>query len=81
MSVVIVNGTPGKGKTLNLTREAIRQYNKDNSLFKRTIRKINHKPTIKNLIYSSYPILLDKKRNIYSNKVSIFDLTLDNKFP
>ncbi len=26
-----------------------------------------------NNIYSSYPILLDKKRNIYSNKFSIFD--------
>lgn len=81
MSVVIVNGVPGKGKTLNLTREAIRQYNHDNSFLNRFFRKIQGKPTRKNLIYSSYPILLDKKRKIYSHKVSIYDLTIDNKFP
>lgn len=81
MSVVIVNGTPGKGKTLNLTREAIRQYNQTNSFINRFARKLAGKPTRKNLIYSSYPILLDKKRNIYSHKCSIYDLTLDNKFP
>ena len=31
-----------------------------------------------NNVYSSYPILLDRKRNIYSNKFSIFDF--NNKY-
>ena len=33
-----------------------------------------------NNIYSSYPILLDKKRNIYSNKFSIFDFNNEWSF-
>ena len=31
-------------------------------------------------IYSNYPILLDKKRNIYSNKVTLWDLNNDYSF-
>ena len=81
MSVVIVNGVPGKGKTLNLTREAISQYKRENNILNRVIRKLRKQPVIKNLIYSSYPILLDRKRKIYSHKCSIYDLTIDNKFP
>lgn len=81
MSVVIVNGVPGKGKTLNLTREAISQYKCANTIFHKIYRKIKHEPIIKNVIYSSYPILLDKKRQVYSHKVSIYDLTFANRFP
>lgn len=81
MSVIIVNGTPGKGKTLNLTREAISQYRKDNSFLNRITRKIKGLPARVNYIYSSYPILLDRRRKIYSHKVGIYDLTLYNRFP
>lgn len=81
MSVVIVNGTPGKGKTLNLTREALKKYKRDNSKINRKIRKLKGEQEYVNLIYSDYPILLDKKRKIYSHKCSIYDLNIDNLFP
>ena len=81
MSVIIVNGVPGKGKTLNLTREAISQFNKENTFIKRFFRKRRGEEEFKNLIYSSYPILLNKKHRIFSHKVSVYDLTIDNAFP
>lgn len=33
-----------------------------------------------NNVYSSFPILLDKKRNIWSNKISLFDFNCDYSF-
>src|SRR5574344_24767 len=33
-----------------------------------------------NNVYSNYPILLDKKKNIYSNKIDFWDLNNDYSF-
>jgi len=74
MSVISINGLPGKGKTLTATAFALKHYKKQNSLLKQFIRKIKKEPVILNNVYSNYPILLDKRKKIYSNKVSIYDL-------
>lgn len=81
MSVIILNGVPGSGKTLNLTREAVYTFKAQNRLITRIERKIKGLPIYVNTIYSNYPILLNKRKQIYSHKASIFDLTIDNKFP
>lgn len=74
MSVISINGLPGKGKTLLGTTMALKHYKKENTLLRKVIRKIKKQDTIVNNVYSNYPILLDKKRKIYSNKVNIYDL-------
>lgn len=74
MSLKSLCGVPGCGKTFMLTREGIKHYKKYNSFLRRTIRKIKKQPVWINNVYSSYPILLDKKRKIYSRIVCIDDL-------
>ena len=64
MSVICITAPPGGGKTLNLTYEGIKLYEKENPLFKRIRKKYVH---IVN-IYSNYPILLH-----YQNKPFYFD--------
>lgn len=81
MSVVVVNGVPGTGKTLNLTREAIRQFRQENSLLQRIQRRKRGEEEWINHIYSNYPITLNKRHNIVCKPCSIFDLTTKNKFP
>lgn len=80
MSVIGVHGLPGQGKTLLATALAIKQYRKSNTLVRRIIRKKLGVPSRLNLIYSNYSILLDKKRNVYSNIVSIDDCNNDYSF-
>ena len=74
MSVVCINGLPGKGKTLLGTSIAVKHFNKENTFFKKVFRKIKKEDIIVNNVYSNYPILLNKRKNIYSNIVSINDL-------
>lgn len=61
MSVIGICGLPGSGKTLFATYLAKKHYKRSN-IFKKN--KVNN-------IYSNYPILLNKRKNIYSNKISL----------
>lgn len=72
--ITSIHCLPGSGKNVYATYLALKKYKKNNSLFRRYIRRIKHQPYIINNIYSSYPILLDKKRLIYSHVVSPYDL-------
>lgn len=74
MSVISINGLPGQGKTLTATHLAIKHYKNENNILKKIIRKIKKEEFILNNVYSNYPICLDKKRKIYSNRLSIDDL-------
>ena len=53
MSVIFLNGLPGRGKNLTGTYLAIKHLKKDKQ----------RKPKIVNNVYSSYPILLDKRKS------------------
>ena len=74
MSVISINGLPGKGKTLTGTMIALKHFKKENNSLKRLIRKIKKESVYVNNVYSNYPILLNKRKKIYSNRVSIYDL-------
>lgn len=94
--LTIFCGIPGSGKTLDTTRVALKHYKKDNKKIRKLLRyflKFNFKeykthldycnsfPQGKiNTVYSNYPILLDKKRRIYSNHVNLWDLNNDYSF-
>lgn len=69
-----IHGLPGVGKNVYATYLAIKHYKKTNSLFSRMFRRIKHYPTYINNVYSSYPILLDKKRKVFSRQVCPDDL-------
>lgn len=69
-----IHGLPGVGKNVYATYLAIKHYKRTNSLIARITRRIGHNPIWINNVYTSYPILLDKKRKIYSRKVSPDDL-------
>ena len=64
MAVRVISAPPGKGKTLNMTRIAIKLYKEANSFFKRHKKDYIHY----NSIYSNYPILLwyQKKKFSYT---------------
>ena len=74
MSVISINGLPGKGKTLTATSLAIKHYKRQNRFLSRFIRRLRRTKKIYNSVYSNYPILLDKRRKIYSNRISVYDL-------
>lgn len=63
MSVIIIDGKPGMGKTLLLTYLAYKSFKKNNSRFKIFIQeKIKRKPYIYNITqFSDYPIRFKKK--------------------
>ena len=78
-----IGGIPGSGKNVISTRLALKHYNKTNFIFRRLIRKIFHKEIWVNNVYSTYPILIKKskkKGDIYSNRVTIYDLVPSNRF-
>lgn len=81
MSVISLNGLPGSGKTLTATYFAIKHFKKDNTRLKQFVRFLQRKPKVVNNVYSNYPILLNKRKKIYSNKVSIYDLKNQYSFP
>lgn len=74
MSVISINGLPGKGKTLTATMIALKHYKKENTILRKLVRKIKKEEVTVNNVYSNYPILLNKRKKIYSNRVSIYDL-------
>lgn len=81
-----INGIPGSGKNVLGTKEALKHFRKENNIILKLIRKITHQDVIVNNVYTTYPILLkkyskkSKKKNIYSNVVTIFDLVPSNRF-
>lgn len=82
--VITLNGIPGSGKNVRATYLAIKHYKKENSLLRRCIRKCFKKPSYINNVYTSYPVLLrkgsKKKKPVYSNRVSLFDLNCQYQF-
>lgn len=80
MSVISINGLPGKGKTLLSTHLAIKHFNNQNKFLPKLIRKLQRKEVIYNSVYSNFPICLDKRKKIYSNRVSVYDLMNKNSF-
>lgn len=74
------SGLPGSGKTEYLTYLALKHYKKENSLLRLLIRKYIKKQEniYLNNVYTDYPVVLDIKRKIYSNKIHINDL--DNTY-
>lgn len=94
MEILNFCGIGGSGKTLDATNEGIKHYKRENRLIKRCIYNLLSGVSVKaknkvlyykrfpqgriNNVYSSYPILLDPKRQIYSNRWSIFDF--NNKY-
>ena len=75
-----ISGLPGKGKNVYATYLAKKHFKYENSLLKKLFRRIKHEELYVNNIYTSYPILLDKKKKIYSNLVTIYDLDGKYKF-
>ena len=84
--IVSINGIPGSGKNVRATKIALKHFRRENNFIFKIIRKLTHQPLIVNNVYSTYPILLkkyskrSKKKNIYSNRVTIFDLVPSNRF-
>lgn len=84
--VTCISGIPGSGKNVRATYLAKKHFKKENSLIRKLFRKLTHRPTLVNNVYSTYPILLkkyskrSKKKNIYSNRVTIYDLVPYNRF-
>lgn len=80
--ITCVNGIPGSGKNVLVTKICLHHYKKTNNSIRRLIRKIKKEPIWINNIYSTYPILLKKtkKEKVYSNIVTIYDLVPNNRF-
>lgn len=79
-----LNGIPGSGKNVLATHYAIKHYKRENSLLRRCIRRCLREPVYINNVYTSYPVLLKKgtkkRRPVYSNRVSLFDLNCRYSF-
>ena len=69
-----ISGLPGSGKNVDTTHIALKHFRHENSLLKRFKRRLNHEPIYINNVYSNYPILLNKKYNIYSRITNIDDM-------
>lgn len=80
--ITCVNGIPGSGKNVLVTKICLHHYKKTNNSIRRLIRKIKKEPIWINNVYSTYPILLkkNKKEKVYSNIVTIYDLVPSNRF-
>lgn len=80
--IACVNGIPGSGKNVLVTKICLHHYKKTNNSIRRLIRKIKKEPIWINNVYSTYPILLKKtkKEKVYSNIVTIYDLVPSNRF-
>lgn len=84
--VIALSGIPGSGKNVRATYLAKKHFKHQNNILRKLVRKIKHEPILVNNVYTTYPILLKKyskkscKKNIYSNKVTIYDLVPDNRF-
>lgn len=86
MSVTCIDGIPGSGKNVLATYIGKKHFKKENNLIRKLFRKLTHRPILVNNVYTTYPVLLkkyskrSKKKNIYSNRVTIYDLIPNNRF-
>lgn len=84
--VTDISGIPGSGKNVLATFLGKVHYKHQNNIIRKLIRKVKHEPLFVNNVYSTYPILLkkypkkSKHKNVYSKKVTIYDLVPDNRF-
>lgn len=94
--IQIISGIPGTGKTYTTTREAIKIYELDNRLvnvytfiYNFSKKYLDYEITNQNFldemrphvrVYANYPILLDRKRNIYCNIIGFKDLQYIHDF-
>lgn len=80
MAVIGLHGIPGCGKTLSATSICLKHYRKENLWIKRFFRYLTKKPIIVNNVYTNYPVCLNKRKNIFSNVVTIYDLNNSYKY-
>lgn len=73
-----ISGLPGVGKNVLATYLAKKHFKRENTSLKRFIRYLKHEPIYINNVYTSYPIILSKRKKIYSNLVTLNDL--NNKY-
>jgi hypothetical protein len=78
MAIISVNGLNRKGKTANATYLAVKTYKKHNSIIRKLIERRIHN---QNTIFSNYPILLDRKKKVYSHAIDPRQLTMRYKLP
>lgn len=72
--ITCISGLPGKGKNVFGTYLAKKHFKHENSLILRFTRYIRHQDTYINNVYSTYPILLNKRKKIFSRVVTLNDL-------
>ncbi len=72
--IIHIGGVPRVGKNKTAVYLAVSHYSKENSLIKQLIRKKRGLDPIYNNVYSNFPILLDRRKKIYANEISIYDL-------
>lgn len=75
-----INGLPGMGKNVLATYIAKKHYKRENKPIKRLIRRLKHEDTYVNNVYSSFPIILNKRKKIYSNMATLDDLDNSHQF-
>lgn len=73
-----ISGLPGSGKNVYATYLAKKHFKRENNPIKRLIRRLKHQEIYINNVYSTYPIILHKKKHIYSNMITLDDL--DNRY-
>ena len=81
MSVIGLHGIPGSGKTVCATAIGLKHFKKENRKIKQFIRYLKKEEIIVNNVFSNYPILLNKRKKIYSNVIGIDDLDNRYSFP
>lgn len=74
MSLLTISGKPRAGKNLTSVYLAKKHYLKENTFIKFKKRGLY------NNVYSNFPILLDRKKKIFSNKVTLNDLKFNYRF-
>lgn len=78
--IISINGLPGMGKNVLATYLAKKHFKRENNPIKRFIRRLKHQETYINNVYSSFPIILHKRKKIYSNIVTLNNLNNDYSF-
>lgn len=91
MAIICYSGLPGTGKTASATLKAVKHYQTENSILFKFITLLKRDPKLIfkkeaynlsfNTVYSNFPILLDNKKNIFSNIIKPSDLEMKYQLP
>lgn len=73
-----ISGLPGMGKNVYATYLAKKHFKRENNPICRLVRRLKHEEIYFNNVYSTYPIILHKRKKIYSNLITLNDL--DNRY-